>query len=204
MIFVNAGPIKSSGTSPRRKNQCRASISAKASMIRARQSRALIAEQALQLAQRLTALRVGLGIDQIGETFRLREVELAVLESAAREFAGFRRRGTFDPAERAEHRSNHRAAAVQMELGDVFAGLAVRAGKPQRQRLVERLAAVRIAHSARDARRGSGSLPARATATGRPPDRTCGQRQSPPAGGPRRGRRWSGRGDASPNCPAAA
>ena len=106
-----------------------------------------ITEQALELGVGLTALRLGLGTDQIGEPLHRGEVEPAVLESAARELTRLRRPQSFDPAERAEHRGNHRAAAVQLQLGDVFAGLAVRAGKPQRQRLVDHFAAVRIAHA---------------------------------------------------------
>ena len=50
-----------------------------------------VAEQALQLAQRLAALPVGVGMDQIVETFGLGEVELAVLERAAGKFAGLGR-----------------------------------------------------------------------------------------------------------------
>ena len=42
-------------------------------------------------------------------------------------------------------------AAVQLQLGHVLAGLAVRGRKPQRQRLIDYLAARRIAH-ARDRR----------------------------------------------------
>ena len=48
-------------------------------------------------------------------------------------------------AERGEHRGDHRAAAVQLQLGDVLAGLAMRRGKPQRQRLVDDLAVGGIA-----------------------------------------------------------
>ena len=64
-------------------------------MIRARQSRALIAEQALQLTQRLAALPIGVGVNEIVETFGLGEIELAVLEGAAGEFAGLGRRAYF-------------------------------------------------------------------------------------------------------------
>ena len=39
--------------------------------------------------------------------------------------------------ERSQHRGDHRAAAVQLQLGHVLAGLAVRRRKPQRQRLVD-------------------------------------------------------------------
>jgi len=43
----------------------------------ARQSRARSPEQPLQLTQRLAALTIGVGVDQIIETFGLGEIELA-------------------------------------------------------------------------------------------------------------------------------
>ena len=60
-------------------------------MICARQSRALVAEQAFQLPQRLAALPVGVGMDEIVEAFGLGQIELAVLERAPGEFAGLGR-----------------------------------------------------------------------------------------------------------------
>ena len=116
-----------------------ASISADASMICARQSRALVAEQALQLAQRLAALPLGVGVDQIVETFDLGEIELAVLERAAGEFAGLRRPHILECRERGEQRGQHRAAAVDLQFGDVLAGRAGRPRKPEHHRLVDRL-----------------------------------------------------------------
>ena len=59
----------------------------------------------------------------------------------------------------AEHRGDDRAAAVKLQLGHVLAGLAVRPGKPQRQRLVDHFAAAGSRTRARPARRGSGTLP---------------------------------------------
>ena len=100
-----------------------------------------VAEQAFHLPERLAALRLGLGTDQIGQAFDRGEIELAVLERAAGELAGLRRPQPLDPAERSQHRGDHRAAAVQLQLGRVLAGLAVRPGKPQRQRLVDHLTA---------------------------------------------------------------
>ena len=46
-------------------------------------------------------------------------------------------------AQRRHDRSEHGAAAVQVQFGDVLAGGAARPRKPQRQRVVERLAAIR-------------------------------------------------------------
>ena len=125
--IVSAGPIKSSGTSASSEKSIRASTSASASISRAPPGLGAIAEQALELAIGLPALRLGLGADQIGQALDRGEIEPAVLEGAARELAGLGRPQAFDAAERAEHRGNHRAAAVQLQLGDVFAGLAVRA-----------------------------------------------------------------------------
>ena len=43
---------------------------------------------AVELAHRLPALSLGLGIDQVRHRFGLGEIEFAVLEGAAGEFAG--------------------------------------------------------------------------------------------------------------------
>ena len=99
-----------------------------------------VAEQAAHLLERLPALRLGLGVDQVGQRLDLGEVELAVLEGAPGELARLRQPQPRDPAERRQHRRDHGAAAMQLKLGHVLAGLAARAGKPERQRLVDRLA----------------------------------------------------------------
>ena len=125
----------------------RASTSASASISRARQVSARLPSKPLELAIGLPALRLGFGVDQIGETFDGGEIEPAVLEGAPGELARLRRPQALDASERAEHRCNHRAAAVQLQLGHVLAGLAVRPGKPQRQRFVDRLAGGGIAHA---------------------------------------------------------
>ena len=44
-----------------------------------------------------------------------------------------------------QHRRNHGAAAMELQLGHVFAGFAARCGKPKRQRLIKAFAAGRIA-----------------------------------------------------------
>ena len=66
------------------------------------------------------------------------------------------------PGRRAElmlHCSNDRPAAVQVQLGHVLAGLGVRPGQPQHQRLVEQRRSARHAQPPQRRRRGSGSLP---------------------------------------------
>ncbi len=84
-----------------------------------------LAQQSLELPQRLPPLRFGVGVDQVVEAFRFGQIELAVLECAARELARFRRAHAVDPAELFEERGEHGAAAVQLQLGDVFAGRTV-------------------------------------------------------------------------------
>ncbi len=88
------------------------------------------AEQAFHLAERLPALPLRLRHHQVGETFHRGEIELAVLEGAAGELARFRHPQAFDGCERRQHRGDHRAAAVQLQLGHVLAGLAMRRRKP--------------------------------------------------------------------------
>ena len=46
-----------------------------------------VAEQAVELPQRLAALQVGVGVNQVVEALGLGEIELAVLEGAAGELA---------------------------------------------------------------------------------------------------------------------
>ena len=99
-------------------------------------------------------------IDQVGEAFDRGEIELAVLEGAAGELAGLGRPQAVKRRERSKRRGDHRAAAVQLQLGDVLAGLARGRRKPQRQRLVDGLFGVRdrACGRARPAR-GAGILP---------------------------------------------
>jgi hypothetical protein len=75
----------------------RASTSASASISLRAPAFGAVAEQTLELAQRLPALRLGFGSDQIGQALDRGEVELAVLECAAGELTRLRRAQTFDP-----------------------------------------------------------------------------------------------------------
>ena len=174
-----------------------ASISAEASMIsRAPVARA-IAEQAFQLTQRLAALPVGVGVDEIVETFGLGEIELAVLERAAGEFAGLRRpdlveswraRQTARPARRARHgreiprrprRSRWRDAETKAPPHRRSAA-GWRRGAEREWRRAAR-ASCRPARSGRD----------------RPAVRTRERWRSRLAAGLRKAQRWFGRADAS-------
>ena len=116
------------------------------------------AQFATELAQGLAALRLGFGGGEIGDRLGLGQVELAVLKGAAGEFPGF---GKPEPetAQRIGDRGEHRAAAVQMQFGDILAGKARGGGKPQHQRIVERFAAIRVNEAAmpRGSRRREGT-----------------------------------------------
>ena len=106
----------------------------------------LVADEALELAIGLTALRRCFGRNQISQALHLRQIKPPVDEGAPRELARFGHAAVFDPAQDAEQGGDHRLPAMDLNLGHVLAGLAVRAGKPKRQRLVDNLAIGRIAH----------------------------------------------------------
>ena len=93
------------------------------------------AERAVELAQCLAALRLGLGRGEIGDRLGLSKVELAVQKRAAGELAGLSEPQP-EPAQYLDERSEHGAAAVQVELGDILAGGAVRRREPQHQSVV--------------------------------------------------------------------
>ena len=133
------------------------------------------------MAQRLAALAIGVGMNQIVEAFSFGEIELAVLECAPREFAGLGRTQAIDRAERIEHRRDHRASAMNMKFRDVLAGGAVRSRKPERHRFVER-AAIEIAQ-----RRQMSETRRRQTPT-QPLDRDPRLRSGDPDDGDGRGR----------------
>lgn len=81
-----------------------------------------IAEQALQLAERLAALAIGVGVNEIVEAFGFGEVELAVLERPPRELAGLGRARIRNLRNSGEERRQYRAATMDMEFGDVLTG----------------------------------------------------------------------------------
>ena len=106
-----------------------------------------LGQRPLDLAQRLTALGGGLGIDQVGQALGGGQVELAVLEGAAGELAGLGRPTAGNGANRLQHGRHHRPSAVHLQLGHVLAGLATGPGEPQRQPVVEHLPGPRSAHA---------------------------------------------------------
>ena len=142
-----------------------ASIKADASMIRSRQSRALSPSNPFKLTQRLAALPIGVGVNQIVERFGFGQIELAVLERAAGKFAGLRGAHIFKLRERREQRRQHRAPAVNVKLGDVFAGRTCRSRKPEHDRIVDPLPFASRSRT-RVAIRGCGTLPAKRLSAG--------------------------------------
>ena len=107
-------------------------------------------QRAIHLLQRLAPLLVGLGRDQIGDALGFGEVELAVLEGAAGEFAGLGQPAHIQLPNRLERSGDDGAATVQVQLGHHLAGLAVGRFEPHHQAAVDRLAAQRIVERAHD------------------------------------------------------
>ena len=78
-----------------------------------------------QNAKRLAALRFRFRVDQIGESFDLRQIELPVFEGATGEFTGIRGAQTVHPAQRVKQGRDDGITAVGLELDAVFACKAV-------------------------------------------------------------------------------
>ena len=96
------------------------------------------AQPAFHLTQRLATLGFGLGVDQVGQALDLGQVEFAVIEGAAGEFAGLRRPQAVNCGERSGHRGDHRTSAVDVDFSHVLTAEAMRARHPQHQPVVDR------------------------------------------------------------------
>jgi hypothetical protein len=83
------------------------------------------------------ALRLGLRVDQIGQSLRLREIEAPVLEGTQRELAGFGRAYRIVLGKLIENRSHDSAAAVTMNFGNILTREACWARHEQDQRMIE-------------------------------------------------------------------
>ena len=116
-------------------------------------------ERAVELATRLAALRLGLGGDEVGKAFDLRQIELAGIEGAARELARLRQPQARQRAERRDQRGQHGAAAMHVQLADILAGEAAGCRKPQREAVVDDGAPSGSRKRARAATRGGGTFP---------------------------------------------
>ena len=88
---------------------------------------------ALGERKRRLALRFGLGLDQVGETFGFGQVDPAVLESAAGEFAGFGQAQALDRGQRTEDGIDHGPAAMALKFHAIFAGRTRRTVEPEDQ-----------------------------------------------------------------------
>ncbi len=82
------------------------------------------------------------GVDQVGQALDLGEIELAVEESPARELSRLGEAAARHFAERIERGSDDGAAAVKLKFGQILARLARRAGEPEHDGPVDRLAGV--------------------------------------------------------------
>src|SRR5262249_53522673 len=103
-----------------------------------------IAQEPTQMAVGLPALRFGFGIDEIGQTLDCRQIKTTVFKGAAREFPRLGKSKSLQLPKRAQYRRDHRPAPMQLQLGDVFPGLAARRREPQRQSLIDGIASVWI------------------------------------------------------------
>ncbi len=102
--------------------------------------RDLLAQPAFGERQRGLALRFGLGLDQVGEALGFGQVDPAILERPAGEFARLGRPQPVDRGQRGEQRIHHRPPAMALKFHHILAGRAGRDVEPQDQRLVEQLA----------------------------------------------------------------
>ena len=92
------------------------------------------------LGERLARLRLGLGVDEIGEALDLGEVELAVGEGTGGELAGLRQPHASYRQHRLDDAANHGAAAMDVQLGHVLSRKACRPRQPQHQPAIQRQA----------------------------------------------------------------
>ena len=110
-----------------------------------------------------STLRFGLGLEQVGQSFGFGQIDPAILERPAGEFAGLGPTQTFERSKRTQHGVDNRSAAVAMQLDQVFAGCTARRVEAQHQRIVEDATAVRIAKTAQRTRPRGGQVTAKRT-----------------------------------------
>ena len=77
-------------------------------------------------------------MNEIVEPLGLRQVELAVLQSAAGELAGIGGPQARDRRQRLQQRRHDGPPAMDMEFREVLAGRAFRTGTPQNNRIIDR------------------------------------------------------------------
>ena len=97
----------------------------------------LAPERAIGERQRRLVLGLRLRLEQVRKTLGFGQVDPAMVEGTAGKFPGLGGTQTGDPAERAKHQVDHRAAAMTMQLHHVFAGRTRRRRKSQDQRFIQ-------------------------------------------------------------------
>ena len=90
------------------------------------------------MPQRLAALRLGFSVQEVGQPFGFRKIDLAVVEGAAGKLPRFGQAKATDLAQGIEHRVHHGATPVQHQLGDILASEAAWSGKPEDYAPVQR------------------------------------------------------------------
>ena len=160
----------------------------------------LVAEQAFQLTQRLAALPIGVGMNEIVETFGFGEIELAVLERAAGEFAGLGRHAHFRIRASAANNAASTARPPWTWNSATSSPVAL-AGPGNHSTTASSIGRWPTSRSsARVAVRGDGIFPPAPSGRFRPAGRRPAQSRSRSAAGRTTARRWSGLADASPIC----
>ena len=107
-----------------------------------------ISQPAAQLRQRLSPLGIRARVNQVGNRLGLGQVNLAGEKRALRKLARFGQPQTRQCRECASDGLYRGPAAMNMQFHHVFTGKAGRAGKPDRQPVIQRAAIQRIHHTA--------------------------------------------------------
>jgi hypothetical protein len=84
-----------------------------------------------------SALRLGLSGEQIGQTFGFRQIHASIRERSAGELAGLRASEALYAPERVKDGGHDGTAAMQMQLGNIFSGSAVRAWEEENHSLIK-------------------------------------------------------------------
>ncbi len=100
---------------------------------------ALAAQRPARDALRLSPLRLGFGLDQIGDPLHLGKIDLSIHESAPGEFSGLGRTQSGNKRQRPDDRGRDRPPARDADFRHFLAGEAAGRLKSRDQRPIERL-----------------------------------------------------------------
>jgi hypothetical protein len=123
--------------------------------------------------QRGLPLSLGLCLDEVGKSFGLRQVDLAVLKRPPGELAGLGSPQPLDRCQCRKHRIYDRTAAMALKFHHIFSSRARGSVKPEDQRLIKKVARLRVsklAHSCSAGWRKLASDPLCCLMGGRPTD----------------------------------